>query len=70
MEVAVDVCMPVDPMAAFADKNVRLAHAPTNPKDFRALAIQMAQVLAPTKNLSSQAVVLTPGSAAGNHRPR
>src|SRR5207247_1339043 len=53
------VCMPVDPMAAFADKNVRLAHAPTNPKDFHALAIEMAQILAPKKNVSSPAVALT-----------
>jgi carbonic anhydrase len=41
------VCMPVDPAAAFADKNVRLALAPTNPKDFHALAVKMAEVLAP-----------------------
>ena len=37
------VCMPVDPAAAFADRNVRLAHAPTNPKDFHTLAIEMAE---------------------------
>jgi carbonic anhydrase len=41
------VCMPVDPAASFADKNVRLALAPTNPKDFHALAMKMAEILAP-----------------------
>jgi carbonic anhydrase len=41
------VCMPVDPAAPFADKNVRLALAPTNPKDFHTLAVQMAEILAP-----------------------
>ncbi len=41
------VCMPVDPAATFADKNVRLALAPTNPKDFHALAMKMAEILAP-----------------------
>ena len=64
------VCMPVDPMAAFADKNVRLAHAPSNPKVFHTLSIEMAQIFAPKKNGSSPAVALTPVSTAGNHRPR
>jgi carbonic anhydrase len=41
------VCMPVDPTAPRSDENVRLAHAPTNPKEFHALAIQMAQILKP-----------------------
>lgn len=39
------VCMPVDPHAARRDENVRLAQAPTNPNDFRALAVQMAEIL-------------------------
>jgi carbonic anhydrase len=39
------VCMPVDPIAGRSDENVRLAHAPTNPSDFRVLAIQIAEVL-------------------------
>jgi carbonic anhydrase len=41
------VCMPVDPSAARADENVRLAQAPTNPKEFHALAVQMAEILMP-----------------------
>jgi carbonic anhydrase len=39
------VCMPVDPSALRADENVRLAQAPTNPKDFHSLAVQMAELL-------------------------
>jgi carbonic anhydrase len=41
------VCMPVDPMAPRSDENVRLAQAPNNPKEFRVLAIQMAELLKP-----------------------
>jgi hypothetical protein len=37
--------MPVDPSAQRADENVRLAQAPTNPKDFHALAVGMAEIL-------------------------
>jgi carbonic anhydrase len=39
------VCMPVDPWARRADENVRLAIAPTNPKEFHTLAVQMAELL-------------------------
>lgn len=39
--------MPVDPMAPRSDENVRLAQAPNNPKEFRTLAIQMAELLKP-----------------------
>ena len=39
------VCMPVDPTAPRSDENVHLARAPTNPKEFQALAVQMAQIL-------------------------
>src|SRR3954463_11433955 len=42
------VCMPVDPLAPRSDENVRLAQAPNNPKEFRALAIQMAELLRPS----------------------
>jgi len=42
------VCMPVDPAAPRADENVRLAPAPTDPRDFRKLAIQMGKILKPT----------------------
>ncbi len=39
------VCMPVDPNSPRDDGNVRLAVAPKNPNDFRALAIEMAKLL-------------------------
>jgi len=41
------VCMPNNPLAA-TDENAQLAQAPSNPKDFRALAVQMAELLLPT----------------------
>jgi carbonic anhydrase len=41
------VCMPVDPLAVRSDENVRIALAPTNPREFHTLAIQMAQILKP-----------------------
>src|SRR4051812_44104001 len=44
------VCMPVDPTAPRSDENVHLARAPTNPKEFQALAVQMAQILKPSGN--------------------
>jgi len=57
------VCMPVDPAAPFADKNVRLAHAPANPKDFHTLAIQMAEILAPKGAGAGAAIVKMPAAA-------
>jgi carbonic anhydrase len=39
------VCMPVNPNLPLTTENVRLAHAPTTPKEFQSLAIQMAQIL-------------------------
>ena len=39
------VCMPISPDAIRRDENVRLAVAPTNPAEFRALAVQMAELL-------------------------
>ncbi|AMV40884.1 carbonic anhydrase [Planctomyces sp. SH-PL62] len=39
------VCMPVDPTASRSDENVHLVAAPSNPREFHALAIQMAQIL-------------------------
>jgi carbonic anhydrase len=41
------VCMPVDPGAARRDENVRLAQALRDPKEFRALAVRMAEILKP-----------------------
>jgi carbonic anhydrase len=39
------VSMPVIPDAPVADENVKLSYAPTNPKEFKALSAQMAQLL-------------------------
>ena len=41
------VVMPVDPNSTLKDENVKLAYAPTNPREFAALAIHMAQILLP-----------------------
>jgi len=56
------VCMPVDPAAPFSDSNVRLAHAPPNPKDFHTLACQMAEILLP-KGGAAPATVKLPAAA-------
>ena len=51
------VTMPHNPFVAPSDKNVNLAHAPTNPREFTSLALQMAEILKPhqesTKPLAS-----------------
>ncbi|MHB1559219.1 MAG: hypothetical protein ACYC61_17330, partial [Isosphaeraceae bacterium] len=39
------VSMPNNPKAPPSDENVRLAHAPTNPREFQILACQMAEIL-------------------------
>lgn len=39
------VSMPVDPSAPVSPENVHLAYAPTNPREFRTLALHMAEVL-------------------------
>lgn len=49
------VCMPVDPDAPRDDKNVRLAYAPKNPKEFRELAVEMAEILRNKTPLPKQA---------------
>jgi carbonic anhydrase len=41
------VSMPNNPVAPATDSNVRLAHAPANPREFQALARQMAEILRP-----------------------
>jgi len=66
------VCMPIDPAAAFSDKNVRLADAPTNPKDFHTLAIEMAEILAPKANNAPSTISIpaVPAVPAGNHGQR
>ena len=37
--------MPVNPNQPMAPENVNLAYAPTNPKEFNVLAVQMAEIL-------------------------
>jgi carbonic anhydrase len=44
------VRMPNDPLAPPTEENVSLAHAPSNPKSFQALAVQMAEILKPLAN--------------------
>jgi hypothetical protein len=58
--------MPVNPAAPFADKNVRLAHAPTNPKDFHTLAMEMAEILSP-KAAAGALAPATTVLAGSNH---
>ncbi|HZW32188.1 MAG TPA: carbonic anhydrase [Isosphaeraceae bacterium] len=41
------VSMPNNPYAPATDHNVRLAHAPSNPREFQILARQMAEILTP-----------------------
>ncbi|MDB5351430.1 MAG: cynT 4 [Planctomycetota bacterium] len=41
------VSMPSNPNAAATDDNVHLAYAPTNPREFRALSLKMADILKP-----------------------
>jgi carbonic anhydrase len=41
------VCMPSNPRAGHAPEHVRLAFAPTNPREFFNLAVQMAELLKP-----------------------
>ena len=41
------VSMPHDPHAPATDPNVRLALAPTNPREFQSLALKMAEILKP-----------------------
>ena len=47
------VCMPVDPNAVRADENVKLALAPSNPNEFRALAVKMAEILKTSTQIGS-----------------
>ena len=41
------VCMPFDPCAPLSDENVNLASAPTSPREFSNLALQMAEFVKP-----------------------
>lgn len=47
------VCMPVVPNADPSEMRINLEHAPSNPRDFSTLAIQMAELLRPTDGISS-----------------
>jgi carbonic anhydrase len=44
------VSMPNDPLAPPTDENVNLAHAPSNPREFHALAVRMAELLRPLRD--------------------
>jgi carbonic anhydrase len=57
------VCMPVNPLASPSEENVRLAYAPTNPREFSALTVQMAQILQPEAQRA-----MGPAVEAGNGR--
>ncbi len=46
------VSMPNDPYTPLSDQNVRLAHAPSNPREFQALSHRMAEILLPGKGTS------------------
>jgi carbonic anhydrase len=41
------VCMPVNPTAPRSDQCVHLAQAPSHPREFRTLALQLAEILKP-----------------------
>ena len=41
------VTMPNNPFLPPSEKNVKLAQAPTNPREFTSLALQMAEILKP-----------------------
>jgi hypothetical protein len=43
--------MPNNPLSPLEAENVRLARAPGNPKEFRDLALQMAEIMKPTADL-------------------
>jgi carbonic anhydrase len=47
------VSMPANPSAPVAQENVRLAYAPTNPREFHTLAVQMAELLRDQYHASS-----------------
>ena len=49
------VSMPVNPTARACDDNVNLVYAPQNPREFKTLAIRMAQILHPDSHESAGA---------------
>lgn len=59
------VCMPVDPAAPRSDEHVHLATAPTNPKEFYALAVKMAQILKPGRAKFSEIGASNVNGSAG-----
>jgi carbonic anhydrase len=48
------VCIPVDPYALRCDENVKLAKSPSNPAEFQALAIEVAEVLLSSRKSRQQ----------------
>jgi carbonic anhydrase len=69
------VCMPVNLGADVKPENVHLAYAPTNPKEFRTLAVQMAEILkghvhaADPDHSRSSAHPMAPAAVADNGEP-
>ncbi len=68
------VSMPNNPLAPPSDENVSLARAPTNPKEFHTLAVQMAELLRPMaatpidlfpRHREQMAAGMTPGGNDG-----
>ena len=64
------VCMPVDPQAPRDDVNVGLAQAPSNPREFQILAVQMAELLRQSTGASSSARPSIHAPQAGNNGDR
>jgi carbonic anhydrase len=58
------VSMPVNPTAPVAAQHVNLAYAPTNPREFTTMAIQMAELLKPGEGGLSSAVATPTDHAA------
>ena len=65
------VSMPNNPLAPPTDQNVCLAHAPTNPREFRSLALQMAEILKPGKGslLSPEGIEKSEAASQNHHGP-
>jgi carbonic anhydrase len=65
------VMMPNNPKAPPSDANVRLAQAPTNPREFQSLARQMAEILkdGTASDHSDRPYRTAPGDGNGNGEP-
>ncbi len=59
------VSMPVNPQAPVDDANVNLAYAPTNPREFNAIAVRMADLLKPVALLPERTLENVANPAIG-----